>query len=57
MRIFLNCAAVLLMSVMLAEPLLASEHGVAVGASDLSLIALGLAGVMLGRKGAMRAGD
>lgn len=54
MRIFLNCAAIVLMSLMLAEPLLASQRGVVVGPSDVSLVALGLAGVMLGRRAGVR---
>ena len=57
MRIFLSCAAVVLMSLMLAEPLLASEHGMAVGASDVSLVVLGLTGVLLGRRAGMRVAD
>lgn len=54
MRIILNIAAVVLLSVMLAEPLLASESAGMVASSDVSLIALGVAGVMLGRRGAYR---
>ncbi len=51
MRSVLNVAAAILLSVMLAEPVLA-QSGVAVtGMSDVSLVALGLAGVMLGRRG------
>ena len=57
MKIFLNGAAIVLMSLMLAEPLLASEHGAGVAPSDVSLMALGLAGVLLGRRAGVRAAD
>jgi hypothetical protein len=54
MRVVLNVAAAVLLSVMLAEPLLASNGVSMVGNSDVSLIALGLAGVMLGRRSGYR---
>jgi hypothetical protein len=51
MRRVLNIAAAILLSVMLAAPLLAQSRMAVVGTSDISLVALGLAGVMLGRWG------
>jgi len=54
MRIFLVIAAFVLMSAMLAEPVLASNGKVFLGNSDITLVALGLAGVMLGRRGGYR---
>ena len=51
MRSFLNIAAAILLSVMLAEPVLAQSGMSVAGSSDISLVALGLAGVMLGRRG------
>ncbi|NBC35149.1 hypothetical protein GTZ99_01090 [Novosphingobium sp. FSY-8] len=51
MRTFLNLSAGLLLSVMLAQPVLAQTGGPITGTSDLSLMALGLAGLMLGHIG------
>ena len=51
MRLFLNIAAGVLLSAMLAEPVMAQSGLVLVGSSDLSLMALGLAGVVLGQRG------
>ncbi|HWU04510.1 MAG TPA: hypothetical protein VN222_17350 [Novosphingobium sp.] len=49
MRMFLNLCAALLLSAMLAEPVLAhGTHGLMSGA-DLGLAVLGLAGVLIGR--------
>ena len=51
MRMALNIAAGILLSVMLAEPVMAQSGLILVGSSDLSLMALGLAGVVLGQRG------
>ena len=51
MRLFLNIAAGVLLSAMLAEPVMAQSGLILVGSSDLSLLALGLAGVVLGQRG------
>jgi hypothetical protein len=54
LRLILNCAAVMLLSMMLVEPALAHSGPVRVDASSLSLIALGIAGMMLGIEGGAR---
>ena len=55
MRLFLSLAAVVLLGAMLLEPLIAQKGGVLMGSSDLSLLALGLAGVVLGQRGGRKA--
>lgn len=54
LRNFLNVAACILLSVMLAEPVLASSGMALPNKPDLALVALGVAGVMLGRRGGYR---
>ena len=54
MRNFLNVAACILLSAMLAEPVLASSGMALPNTPDLALVALGVAGVMLGRRGGYR---
>lgn len=57
MRLFLNITACLLLGLMLADPMLAPKSMAMAAGSDLSLVALGLAGVMLGRQGGYRPED
>lgn len=54
MRLFLNIAAGVLLSIMLAEPVMAQSGIILMGSSDLSLLALGMAGVVLGQRGGRR---
>jgi len=54
LRNFLNVAACILLSVMLAEPMLVSRGMGLPNTPDLALVALGVAGVMLGRRGGYR---
>jgi hypothetical protein len=49
MRTVLNIAACVLFASMLAQPMWAGRAPSVIGKSDLSLLALGLAGCMLGR--------
>jgi hypothetical protein len=49
MRIVLNILACILFASMLVQPTLAAKDHRLIGKSDLSLLALGLAGCMLGR--------